>query len=78
MIARIKSVCYNIFVLNGGIKVVKLNFSSDDAGTKLILLYTLEQMEIPLNEHFIFDICTSRNDWINYMECKMAPSCGAS
>ncbi|MBQ8762095.1 MAG: DUF4364 family protein [Clostridia bacterium] len=50
---------------------MKLNFSSDDAGTKLILLYTLEQMEIPLNEHFIFDICTSRNDWINYMECKM-------
>lgn len=50
---------------------MKLNFSSDDAGTKLILLYTLEQMEIPLSEHFIFDICTSRNDWINYMECKL-------
>jgi len=29
----------------------------------------LEQIEIPLTEQFILDICTTRNDWINYMEC---------
>lgn len=30
----------------------------------------LEQIEIPLSEQFIFDICTSRNSWINYMELR--------
>lgn len=49
---------------------MKENFSESDIETKLIILYTLEQIEIPLNEHFIFDICTTRNPWINYMECK--------
>ena len=48
---------------------MKLEFSHDDFGTKLILLYMLEQIEIPLSEQFIMDICTTRNDWINYMEC---------
>ena len=48
---------------------MKLEFSHDDFGTKLILLYMLEQIEIPLSEQFILDICTTRNDWINYMEC---------
>lgn len=50
--------------------VLKENFSRDDTETKLILLYMLEQIEIPLSEQFIFDICTSRNSWINYMELK--------
>ena len=49
---------------------MKENFSRDDTETKLILLYMLEQIEIPLSEQFIFDICTTRNSWINYMECK--------
>ncbi len=49
---------------------MKETFSDNDTETKLILLYMLEQIEIPLNEQFIFDICTTRNSWINYMECK--------
>lgn len=49
---------------------MKEKFSSDDTETKLILLYMLEQIEIPLSEQFIFDICTTRNSWINYMELK--------
>jgi len=53
-----------------GGKILKENFSDNDTETKLILLYMLEQIEIPLNEQFIFDICTTRNPWINYMECK--------
>ena len=48
---------------------MKLEFSNDDFQTKLMLLYMLEQIEIPLSEQFILDICTTRNDWINYMEC---------
>ena len=56
------------YLITGGISL-KLEFSHDDFGTKLILLYMLEQIEIPLSEQFIMDICTTRNDWINYMEC---------
>lgn len=49
---------------------MKENFAKDEAETKLILLYMLEQIEIPLSEGFIFEICTTRNSWINYMELK--------
>lgn len=45
-------------------------FSKDSTISKLILLHVLEKMEIPVTESTILDICTSRNDWINYMECK--------
>ena len=37
---------------------------------KLILLFVMEKMEIPLTSNSILDICSSRNNWINYMECK--------
>lgn len=37
---------------------------------KLIFLFVLEKMELPLTENSILDICSSRNDWLNYMECK--------
>lgn len=49
---------------------MKDTFSENDTETKLVLLYMLEQIEIPLSEQFILDICTTRNNWINYMECK--------
>lgn len=42
----------------------------DSLVSKLILLFVLEKMEMPLTETSIIDICTSQNDWINYMECK--------
>lgn len=47
-----------------------MNISADSTINKLILLFVLDKMEIPLVEGFILDICSSRNDWINYMECK--------
>ena len=38
---------------------------------KLIVLYILERIEIPLTEQSIIDICYGKNNWIdNYMECK--------
>ncbi len=46
----------------------------DDAVKKLILLFVLDQMEIPLTENSIIDICTSRNDWLKYIDCKEALS----
>ena len=42
----------------------------DSFTSKLILLFVMEKMEMPLTETTIIDICTNQNDWINYMECK--------
>lgn len=47
-----------------------MNISADSTINKLILLFVLDKMEIALVEGAVLDICSSRNDWINYMECK--------
>ncbi|MCL2484120.1 MAG: DUF4364 family protein [Firmicutes bacterium] len=38
---------------------------------KLIMLYVLEKMDIPLTEYSILEIVTSSNDWLNYMDAKV-------
>ena len=45
-------------------------FVPDNTTMKLILLFVLEKMEIPLTEDSIIDICTNKNDWLRYMDCK--------
>ena len=45
-------------------------FVPDNTINKLILLFVMEKMEIPLTEDSIIDICTSRNVWLKYMDCK--------
>jgi len=47
-----------------------MDFVPDATVNKLILLYVLDKMEIPLTENSIIDVCTSRNGWLNYMDCK--------
>lgn len=47
-----------------------MNISADSTVCKLIVLCLLEKIEIPLSENSILEICSSRNNWINYMECK--------
>ncbi len=38
---------------------------------KLVMLFVLDKMEIPLTEDSILDICSVKNEWIkNYMDCK--------
>lgn len=49
-----------------------MDFVADAMVNKLILLFVLDKMEIPLTENSIIDICTSRNGWINYMDCQEA------
>lgn len=39
---------------------------------KLILLYVFDKMEIALTEESIMDICTNRNYWLEYLDCKEA------
>ncbi|MBR5226567.1 MAG: DUF4364 family protein [Clostridia bacterium] len=44
----------------------------DSIVSKLILLFVMEKMEMPLSESSIIDICTNQNSWLNYMKCKDA------
>ncbi|MBQ4558265.1 MAG: DUF4364 family protein [Clostridia bacterium] len=41
---------------------------SDNMDEKLILLFIMDKMEIPLTQNNILDIIT-RKSWLNYMEC---------
>ena len=36
---------------------------------KLILLFVFDKMESALSERTIIDMCSTSNDWINYMDC---------
>lgn len=47
-----------------------MDFVPDNTINKLILLFVLENMEIPLTENSILEICASQNNWINWMDCK--------
>lgn len=49
---------------------MKTNISVDSTENKLIMLFMLDKMEIPLTENNIIDICTSKNNWLDYMDCK--------
>lgn len=47
-----------------------MEFVSDNTINKLILLYVLDKMEIPLTENSILEICSTQNNWVNWMDCK--------
>ena len=49
-----------------------MEFMLDSTVKKLILLFVLEKIEIPLTENSIIEVCTSRNNWLNYIDCKEA------
>ena len=36
---------------------------------KLVLLFFMEKMEIPLTKNSMLDSCSIENDWISYMDC---------
>lgn len=36
---------------------------------KLILLFVFDKMESALSERTLLDMCSSSNDWLNYMDC---------
>ena len=38
---------------------------------KLIVLFVFDKMESALSERTIVDMCSTSNDWINYMDCMM-------
>ena len=50
--------------------MITTDFVADSTVNKLILLFVLDKMEIPLTENSIIDICTNKNNWLTYMDCK--------
>ncbi len=48
-----------------------MQIKGETSVNKLILLFVFDKMESPLSERTILDMCTSSNDWINYMDCRV-------
>ncbi|MGN1078148.1 MAG: DUF4364 family protein [Candidatus Gallimonas sp.] len=46
-----------------------MQIKGETSVNKLILLFVFDKMESPLSERTLVDMCTSSNDWINYMDC---------
>ena len=46
-----------------------MQIKGETSVNKLILLFVFDKMESPLSERTLVDMCTSTNDWINYMDC---------
>ncbi|MBR7186401.1 MAG: DUF4364 family protein [Clostridia bacterium] len=46
-----------------------MQIKGETSVNKLILLFVFDKMESPLSERTLLDMCTSSNDWINYMDC---------
>ena len=42
----------------------------DETQERLVLLFVLDKMEVPLSENTILDLCCYSNNWINYMDCQ--------
>ena len=46
-----------------------MQINGETSVNKLILLFVFDKMESALTERIIIDICSSSNDWINYIDC---------
>ncbi|MDD3831886.1 MAG: DUF4364 family protein [Clostridia bacterium] len=46
--------------------------TQDSTLNKLILLFIFDKMEMPLSENTIIDLCKNKNNWIEYVDLKIA------
>lgn len=46
-------------------------FNKDSSLNKLIILFVFDKMETALSETTILDMCSSSNNWLPYMDCKL-------
>ncbi len=46
-----------------------LQVKGETSTNKLIILFVFDKMETALSEKILLDICSSSNDWLNYMDC---------
>ena len=46
-----------------------MQIQGETSVNKLIVLYVFDQMESALSERTIVEMCTTVNNWLNYMDC---------
>lgn len=46
-----------------------MQIQGETSVNKLIVLFVFDKMESALSERTILEICTSSNNWLNYMDC---------
>ena len=49
-----------------------MELSGTSTINKLILLFVFDKMDVPITESTIIEMCTYRNNWFTYMDCKQA------
>jgi len=47
-----------------------MDTSNNTTISKLVLLYVFDNMEMPLTEKTILEMCCTQNSWISYITCK--------
>ena len=47
-----------------------MQIQGETSVNKLIVLFVFDKMETALSERTILEMCTSVNNWLNYMDCK--------
>lgn len=52
-------------------KEIEMQIQGETFINKLIVLFVFDKMESSLSERTIIDMCSTSNDWINYMDCMM-------
>lgn len=48
-----------------------MQIQGETSVNKLIILFVFDKMESALSERTLVDMCSTSNDWINYMDCVM-------
>lgn len=46
-----------------------MQIKGETSVNKLIILFVFDKMETALSERTLVDMCTSSNNWLNYMDC---------
>ena len=46
-----------------------MNVKGDASANKLIMLFVLDKMEVPLTTNTIADMCCTANTWLSFMDC---------
>jgi hypothetical protein len=47
-----------------------MQIQGETSVNKLIILFVFDKMEAALSERTILEMCSSGNNWLNYMDCK--------
>lgn len=51
---------------------MKVEIKDNSMVNKLILLYFMDKMEVPLTDSIILEVCYYQNPWLEYMDCVQA------